>query len=78
MNDFEFSVHTLCLMDKENLVKMLQEKHSNTGFSIEAIKEALRVYDSDDYKSLREELQREVYKRANPVIVGESVAGKSF
>ena len=60
MNEFEFSVRTLCLMDKADLERMLKEKDPVHGFSAEEIKEALRVYDKKEYKEERDRLKKEV------------------
>ena len=60
MNEFEFSVRTLCLMDKANLERMLKEKDPVHGFSAEEIKEALRVYDSCEHEKRREALRKEL------------------
>ena len=78
MNEFEFSVHTLCLMDKANLERMLKEKDPANGCFIEAVRGTLQVYDKDDCEGMREGLKRELYNCVNPIILGRSVGGESF
>lgn len=63
MTEFEFNVHTLCLMEKTKLRRLLKnhcEHDENENFTVLEIQEALRVYDKKEYKEERDRLKKEV------------------
>ena len=60
MNEFDFNVRTLCLMDKSELTKLLKKKDSDSRFSTQEIEEALRIYDTKNHKKRRQKKQKDV------------------